>query len=484
MSFGKVILVFIVVFILCFWGISAIYGFPLFGGDTICFLPTSYYLGSLDHLLINKLYHPTQSADSSFLFYPPLFPVAIFLFNKLADSVNQTHISLFILQSVGFLLALRLIYNLVKDFRSEVVKSKILIYLFYVVVIFSLAAAFTSGNSRPESLCKLYLVIALFSFTLRISNILYILQGVLITMSIFTSPVFGFYLVLFQLGFLLNKKLITLKTIIYVSIGFLLAVLIFLILYPYKLSELLKNMNIHAANVVLNRQDSYTFKDFVHYHIFSPIISFGFLLFIYAVGIIYFLMLKANRNLRNKIQILFISFFVFVITFLTFRRLPMAYYLYVLSPFLIIVIMKQAFYSKPFFIASFLVLSLFSFSLIRNIYVTADSIKKGAISINVFSTKIDELIKDKNASVSFSPSLWPALVKYPNTQVAGDLSKCSSDYIILQQVYSGLSMPPKIEGYSIVENEFENKELSFLGIKVASQVHGYQFAMYKKILSE
>src|ERR1700743_1476840 len=57
----------------------AFHGYPLLGVDSVCFLPTSYFINHY-HQLVNPLYDAgIDTLHHKFIFYPPLFPYVISL---------------------------------------------------------------------------------------------------------------------------------------------------------------------------------------------------------------------------------------------------------------------------------------------------------------------------------------------------------------------------------------------------------------------
>jgi hypothetical protein len=50
---------------------------------------------------------------------------------------------------------------------------------------------------------------------------------------------------------------------------------------------------------------------------------------------------------------------------------------------------------------------------------------------------------------------------------------------MVQQSYTGLTSPPVLPGYRLVENRFLSHPARLLGIKVSNTVPGYGYAIYR-----
>ena len=61
-----------------------------------------------------------------------------------------------------------------------------------------------------------------------------------------------------------------------------------------------------------------------------------------------------------------------------------------------------------------------------------------------------------------------------------ELESAGQNTLIVQQVYRGLSAPPPIAGYRLVENAFTSSKPSFLGLELSTKFGGYNFAVYRR----
>jgi hypothetical protein len=476
--YKQLLLIGLISCIIIFWYVSARNGFPILGMDTTFFLPTSYFLEK-QNLLINNLYNPTHASGNRFLIYPPFFPWLVSKLNHFFNGNAKVFLSLFSLQMLSFLIGIRTIFII---YKGRISKN----FIFLFVSIIALAACLSMAYSRPESLCKLLLIVYLFSISIRSSKLIYFIHGVLIALSILTSFVFGLYLILAHLFYLNVSERINLKQILYSTLGALTIIILFVFLYPYPIKDLLLNMQIHGENSYVINAIPFDLSDFVSVHILSVDNSFGIILFIYSIYLS-FLLIKFIYGSRTGLIKGLLFFTVFLIMLFSIKRLAMSYYLYVLSPLFIFVILKYESIIRNKTAVSIIILILFSTSFFRMIFIVNYSILNEKINIDKFSNDIENVIPDKEATIYYTRALWPVLIKYPNassipttTQFSDSISM-KPNYIVLQQVYSNRKNPPSIKNYELIVNKFDSTPVKLFKLKLASQANAYEYAIYKKI---
>lgn len=84
------------------------------------------------------------------------------------------------------------------------------------------------------------------------------------------------------------------------------------------------------------------------------------------------------------------------------------------------------------------------------------------------------------ARVAVTPSLWVVAEDYERMTVfpLAEGPRAGQDAVMVQQSYTGLTSPPPLPGYHLVENRFLPHPGRLLGIKVANTVPGYGYAVY------
>jgi len=193
-------------------------------------------------------------------------------------------------------------------------------------------------------------------------------------------------------------------------------------------------------------------------------------------------------NLKQKVNkwaaICLMTLLVALISYFTFRNLPMSYYMYVLSPVMLFITADYFFklfnHKKSSFLTVLVVLVSFSFLRISLMFF-----------INIFHTDYtlmaveNQLAKYKNMAgkkIGVSSSMWIFF---------GDDYKCSPgicynlitpdfDYMILQQYGSGYLQPKEIAGFEIIEDHFEKKPLGIGTLTISKYAPFYQYAVYKR----
>ncbi|HEY3569711.1 MAG TPA: hypothetical protein VGP73_17390 [Thermoanaerobaculia bacterium] len=85
------------------------------------------------------------------------------------------------------------------------------------------------------------------------------------------------------------------------------------------------------------------------------------------------------------------------------------------------------------------------------------------------------------ARVAVTPSLWVVAEDYERMTVfpLAEGPRAGQDAVMVQQSYTGLTSPPPLPGYRMVENRFLPRPGRLLGIKVANTVPGYGYAVYR-----
>jgi hypothetical protein len=469
MKFNLQTTIFFIVFLYILYSFN---GYPLLTNDTTYFLPTSFEI-KYQHSLTNTFYNGGFNNGNKFLFYPPLFPAVISVL-LLVDHVSILFLSINLINILSLLFVGRIILILNK---SE--KINLLTFLYVIACVSFLSPSY----SRPELLVNLiyysFILIHLRSFDSR-----YIITGALIVLCALTSPVNAFYLCIIGLLVMIHKKEISGYNIFQTFTGAVIVAFSFYLLYPYNIIDLLQTMKIHAANSISNRNDLFTFTQFLKYHIFNPFGSFGIFIMATATFIV------VNSITKSKIKLKSISIFLFTtlftsFTYLGFRSIFLSYNIYSLIPFALFIIYYFSQTNKTLKFKKLATL-LFSTASISFLYTIATFIiasTQNPISIDKIKKEISPILMSNNKSIAFTPSFWP-IFKSPATKCKYEIytnNNATSDFILMQQYATGLQKPPLIPGYELVVNKFDKPFLVFDIIKVYKYKPFYQYALFKKI---
>ncbi|MEJ7827547.1 MAG: hypothetical protein WKF91_05110 [Segetibacter sp.] len=468
--------------ILFIYIIFCFYGYPLLLGDTECFLPVAFKI-RLHQQLINPFYNAGFIKGNKFLFYPPFYPFFMSFFIIEAKAI-YAYVGLTIVNLSTIFVVSLIVQHLIKinsiNRASPTIDRCFLVFFFIAICTFV-----SPGNSRPEVLCYLILSLTIYLF-LKPVKYRFFLIGILGSLGVLTSPVFGIYLSFLILLYIFYRFPNSYKVFASLFLGALCVLFFFLVTYPYPVAEMVKTMQIHFSNVIVNRDEVFSFGSFFQHYFFSGNAAFIGLVFAVALIIVVKRTFTDNKSIKGKYFIsLLLVLLVISIVYFGFRNFAMSYYLTVLAPLMLIIIFQEYISQtdkgiKLFLLSTVILASTSMLRLTVNFGLTFLSSK---FDIGSVEKKLSHYTEDQGKTVGISPSFWiffsgQVLCK-PVIYYKGNSPK-NYDYIILQQVGTGIYSPPRLEGYDLIENYFENKELRVLGIKTASYSPFYQYAAYKK----
>lgn len=302
------------IFFICIASLFTIFaynGYPLFGGDSYCFMPTAINLHRGDGL-INTLYAPTGSEQM--LFYPPLFPYfqSLLLFT---NKPNELFISLSITSILTLFIMMRVLSKMLSKIEPSISK-----YLLFFIISLGIATGLDTSSGRPEILLNLWMSISLLVYIYDFKNQDYF-YGALLTLIGLTSPVTGiyFFLILLILFIYRKRKLTSYLKLLTSSI---IIFVVFLLVYPYSFIELIQTMIAEAQKIVFSRDDVYSIKEFINYHLIYPTYTFYFILFFLSIIFI------TKYLYKSIIAITLFALLVGLIFYFGFRNLATNYYVY------------------------------------------------------------------------------------------------------------------------------------------------------------
>jgi hypothetical protein len=85
------------------------------------------------------------------------------------------------------------------------------------------------------------------------------------------------------------------------------------------------------------------------------------------------------------------------------------------------------------------------------------------------------------APLAVTPSLWVVSEDYDRMTVfpLAEGPRPGAGAVMIQQSYTGLTSPPAIPGYHLVEDRFLPRPGTLLGLRVANTTPGYGYAVYR-----
>jgi|GEM_PF-5463116 len=460
----------------------ASYGYPLFTIDSGCFLPVSYFLNK-GIGLINPLYNGGIDTTNRFLFYPPLYPVVVAFVMKFT---SYFHVAATILSTItsGFIL-----YNIYLSNKKGIQKNALTDYLFSIALVLAIFSFQNTSDGRPEILSKLLMSVFILN-NIKNNNWRHMLNGVLIALLGFTSPISAIYVAIITGIWLSSEKQLTIKFVIHSAAGALLILIVFLIVYPYSVLELLQGMSKHSANVIFNRSGSDNVKAFIERHIKgvdSPLSILGFL-----IASIYIVCKLYVRRLY--VAILLFAMLITCVCYFTFKDMAMVYNLYVLAPFMFVIIAKvyrdiEYLKAAPLLRCCILVILFANGAGFLRKTVVFFITKNELVSSTSFASVLNETIKNTapGEKVAITQSLWPyalnrgnQVVLYRNTPFEDISGDRSIKYFLFQQNYSGLQIPNPLPGFKLKVNGFNPEKIKLWGLSLSNTSPGYQIAIYER----
>lgn len=467
--------------------IYAVDGYPGFVQDAVCFLPTTYFINHY-HQLINPFYDAgLDPVKHRFLFYPPLFPYVIaYILRILPDHTNNIQIALTVIDSINILLLLFSIYIYAK---KKKIQGSTYLYLFLIFWLLGLFSFYGISDGRPEILCRFFITLFIINNLLRNKKYYNLIDGLLIGLNLITSPISAFYLIIIKAGLLFYRKEFNVKSIVLSLAGFSFIILCFLLLYPYHISELIHTMQQHSKNVILNRSEENPIKNLFKYYILNPYNPLGIFTIFTSLGYVFYQLFKK----RDVICIIVFLLFIGVMSYFCFRNMGLVYNMFVLTPitfFILFVIFTNSIFkiSNPFFkimpVIIVLLLLINSVGYIRKTLLYF-STEKNKFSYTDFRREFIKVlnVSDKSKKIVMTYSLWPyCLDKYENVVFRTTQSDPDSDtqYIIVQQLYSGQLQPASKKDFEVVDNKFIQDHPKLGKLPLGNVIPWFQIAVYKR----
>ncbi|MVN21862.1 hypothetical protein [Mucilaginibacter arboris] len=459
-------------------------GYPGFIQDSTCFLPTAYFINHY-HQLINPLYDAgIDPIQHRFLFYPPLFPWAVaFINNLMPEFYNNMQVTLAFIDILGIIV---LIISVWVYSRKTNLKQPSGLLLFSVIWLLALFSFYGVQEGRPEVLCKFFIACFLLNNVYQSKRFCNFNNGLLVALNLITSPVSTFYLMLITFGLLVYRNEFKLKPIVQTLIGFAIISGIFTIVYPYHLIELIKGLQKHSQNVIVNRFSTDSFKNFITFYVtyaYAPLLIFNFLITIIYTA---YVLIKKYKIL----SLVLLAILTCLVSYFSFKDMPMNYNMLVLSPvfFFVIFVMfshinnidKRSMLSKVSPVMIVVLLCINSVGFIRKtlLFYTTKNEKVSYLDFRKeFIGVTNHTNSHKKVCITFS--LWPyCLDQYQHITL--NMTDTSIQYLMLQQLYSGVSEPQPQTNFHLVKNNFIIKHPKLWKIPLGNTYPWFQTATYER----
>ncbi len=453
------------------------YGFPVLTYDSECFLPAAISVKN-GNGLVNPFYNAGFIPGGKFLFYPPLFPLTISAF-MFGSGALALYGSILLVNLISIFISLLIFQKLSNKFYNPEHKN-VWFLLFAIFWIPANCTFIVPNNSRPEMLCRLLLYLMIL---LQLTNVWFknFVLGIIYAAAFITSPIFGLYLT--AIIFLCLICLNSLQGIVSFLAGGGLVLILFLFFYPYTISDLIDTMKKHSENVIHLRNEGFSIKNFITYHLLANNASFGILLFIASITTTIYYFKPVVKKMRIPYLITLVVL-VFLIWYFSFRNLPTSYYMYVLSPLFLLLVAYAWFKTSNRItkVSITLLVILVSFSFLRLSLSFITNAGKARYSLVSVNNQFEEYRMMSGKKVAVSNGLWPFFTD--NFQcipsIYSGANDIDADYIIQQQYASGKLVPDSIPNYVLVKNTFDKNTSTISKLLSNKYAPFYQYAVYKR----
>ncbi len=261
----------------------------------------------------------------------------------------------------------------------------------------------------------------------------------------------------------------------------------FTILYPYHLTELVKALQQHSHNVIANRYSTNSVKTFIAFYItyaYAPFLLINFLIAILYAG---YQILKKGSYITFGLLVILTC----LVSYFSFKDMPMNYNMLVLSPFfffVIFVLFTQNYLRlKGNSIFKKVILGSLAFILFVN---SLGFMRKTLLFYSTKDVKVSHLdfrkefenvllLTPKNKKVGITFSLWPyCLDQYK--RITLNQTDTTIKYLLVQQAYSGAIEPPPLPGFKLIKNQFINKRPKLGKLPLGNTYPWFQTALYQR----
>jgi hypothetical protein len=449
----------------------ALFHYPLMGSDAIAFIPAAINFSNGDGL-INNVYHLTRWLNGPnqvphFINYPPVFPLFMGYLLKITGNI---HINFALIHIVLMIIFSLFTYQI----NKKVITWRIAILL--ALMLFAWNTQLNPGIGRPEALAELWMLMLAYCLFLIRHQFKYFLIGILIALTVLTHPVGGIYSLLLT-AIYFSFYSITRVDVVKISFGGLFGILAVLFIYPHKLLSLLNGISRTAR--IVNSRDNSSLNSFVHYHVTYPEITFYFLVFLLTIFLL-FISIKSiyNRSINKYLFIATLSFFFMTVLYFTFQTMEASYNLYVLFPFfcltILVFVLNITSLPKNIIIGGIILTASLGF--FRRLILFPVHVAQGVLYYDA-KNKLDQ-IDFHSGKVFVETSMFTLFNAQAN--LTDDINDSSVHYLLVQQNFSQEKTPDSIPGFTLNQHTYNTGNVTLCGIKLASSIPGYSFALYER----
>jgi hypothetical protein len=461
------------------FGVMSKYEYPVWDGDSECFLPVAISLSHGDGL-VNPIWRPMNVYDES---HPERLTWHGFLYPMLLAWLTPSPTYIGIRKVVSGIWILTLLLSSFAIYK-KVSRPEPLDWKHGCLLLASSLgiAGLLSDGGRPELLVSLFLAAGLALAAVAPSRSHWLIFGSLLGLMMATSPVPAFLGIL-VLGVYACARLRVFEAIRFLLGTYSVGLAVFLLcfaMYPFSLKAWLIGMALHSKHAVIWIEGG-----LLHKMGEGPILLLFYSLLIIGciAGLIACVKYWRCVGWRSGF-IIFLGLLIGATYYFAIRSPGRSYNMMTFSP--VIIFLLVTFYeqtakntqikqSNSIYFAILFVCALCSLGFVRQAAVFPYFIKNG-VSYSSAKEELNRLI-DSGESVGVTSGLFSLTEAIDRIRIFQ--TEPDGTYLFVQQVNHGQLLPPKIPGYTMVKNTFSEVRPTLFGIKIANTCSGYNFAIYR-----
>ncbi len=464
--------------------ISAVYMFPIPGGDAVAFMPAAIRYSS-GFGLDNPIYPLSFATDikhlGRFCQYPPLFPWIVG-FLMPSPTTKSAFLILGLFSSISICLFIILLIKTIKSVRSSIKYDSAIIAS---IMIFSYAGMILPMSGRPELLASIFILALAIIFAYSKNKINSIFIGIILGLlgaTHIAGTIISIVILLLASAYRFNSVK-TLKFIlisILIGLGITLTIITF---SPNGLIDTLIGIKQHSQ-LQLTRNDTgfflilgyWIFND--QYFLFGPLIFCSLFFFMFKSIPVY---QKNNTTLISCLSFLILAYLFY---FFGFRTAPTNYNFGLFQPIAYCLLLYNLFQNisqkqgkiRIYKILVSLMLLISLVSPIRQSFLFFDYLNSGKTYQNAKNQVQAILAEDK--LIFFTASMWSLTENYDQIWPWGENFKKTNntDKLLLQQEARLPHFLPK-NGRLILDWRYLKKPLIF-NFPLGNRPQGYGFSLW------
>lgn len=492
----EIVLVLVCLAITALFFVFARNAYPVPGGDSEFFLVPALQFSN-EGVLTNPLFSDEQGIDSidpsgmkRFLIYPPLFPL-ILNHGMAGASPTDIFITIAILNILTLWLCAWAFYRAAKK-DGELNWPKV----FAVILgLLALASGLVGGSGRPEILGSLWSILGILAYFYAGRKYDWSLYGILLGLMLATHLVGGI-IALLILGAVFatryNPKEFFGRIFGALALG-ILALFLTIRLGPFGVWETLlgtvKNALAVSAGYAAQLSEWFTLSKFVQYYLLSPVTPFYAFVVILLLASGWFFYKKYRSQISSPRLFALCAAGLLIMLASMIYSIGHIFYLLIFAPIVFLGFLRYFFETGNFSkMAVFVILALVSTAFLRTVVLYPYFLKQepNFFQIREVFGKMIQENKNNNLKFGVTGSFWSLSEDYGRMYVYPwpEKPKENTAFIFFQQKYSGLLIPPEIDGCGLLENKFSPETPKLFGIKLGNTAPGYNYAVYKCAIDE